>query len=104
MKKIFCDFCNHEVDEHELFLERNTGDSLNIVLDSFDSELDFDVCKSCIKKIGKKFFNKMADKYCEMGEEEEFIQEVWDKKLNSMLRDIHKRVLDASLEKDGGSE
>ena len=103
MKKIYCDFCLNEVSEDNLFLLRNTGDSLNVVLDSFDdwenSESDFDVCKGCIKKIGKKFFNKMADKYCEMEEEEEFIQEVWDKKLKLMIGEIRQRVLDVISQK-----
>ncbi len=97
MKKIYCDFCEEEVSESNLFLERNTGDSLNAVLDSFDDweegESDFDVCKNCIKIIGKEFFEEMANKYCWMSEEEEFIQEVWDKKLILMLGEIRKKVI-----------
>ncbi len=96
MKKIICNFCYNEVKEKQLFTKRNTGDSLNVVLDSFDDwkdgKSDFDVCKKCIKKIGKRFFNKMADKYCSMNPEDEFIREVWDKKVRSMARELRNKV------------
>jgi len=89
MKQILCDFCEKEIKSGKLFDRKHTGDCIDCVLDSYKdwNDSNFHVCKKCVKSLGKEFFDKIADKYCFL-EEEEFMDNVWNKKRRKMLKEI----------------